>query len=193
MASPSHDKMHVYEYIAERVTYHPLTGLVYWKENPKGGKRWHCLSPAGSKLSNGYMQIGVRLNGKGFVLKQHNLAWFMIHGELAKEGFSIDHKNDRPADNRLENLRILSHAGQGISRSRGSEFPPWVCFHKASNKFQARIEIDGKIKYLGIFDDPWRAHVVAADYAIENGLIPGAEYAMLIAEWHEFRGGANNG
>ena len=193
MSSPSHDKMYLYEYLAERVTYHPLTGLIYWKENPRGGKKWHCLSTAGSNDAKGYMQICVSLNGKVRQVRQHNLAWFMIHGELPESGFSIDHRNDRKADNRLENLRILSHCGQIIARSKGSDFPPWVCFHKARNKFQAQIQVNGKGKHLGYFDDPWKAHVVAADYAIENGLIDPAEYAMLIAEWHEFRGGAKNG
>ena len=189
MASPSHDKMHVYEYIAERVTYHPLTGLVYWKKNPRGWKKWHCLSPAGSKEANGYMQIGGKLNGKRVMLRQHNLAWFMVHGELPRNGFSMDHKNDCKSDNRLENLRILSHAGQSISRSRGSELPPWVSSDKAGIKFKAGITVDGKAKHLGYFEDPWKAHATAADFAINNGLIDPAEYAMLITEWHEFRGG----
>ena len=194
MASPSHDKMHVYEHFAERVTYDPLTGLIYWKEKPKGcpGK-WHCLKPAGTDPPKGYRRIGTRFNGKYFKVQKHNLAWFMIHGELAKDGFSIDHKNDQKADNRLENLRILSNCGQSVARAKGSKLPPWVHFHKPTNKFQAGIKVDGKTKYLGLFGDAWQAHATAADYAISNRLIDPAEYAMLIAEWHEFRGGAKNG
>ncbi|MDC3267889.1 HNH endonuclease [bacterium] len=194
MASPSRDKMHVYEYFAKRVTYHPLTGLVYWKEKPKaGGAKWHCLRPVGSKKPDGYMQIGGTLNSKSVNVLQHNLAWFMIHGELPKNGFSIDHKNDRPGDNRLENLRILSHTGQLIARARGSDLPPWVDLRKDSGKFRSQITVNGKLKHLGHFEDAWQAHVAAADYAISNGLIDPAEYAMLISEWHEFRGGAKNG
>jgi hypothetical protein len=67
-----------------------------------------------------------------------------------------------------------------------------VWLHKGVNKFQAGIRADGKSKHLGLFDDPWKAHVVAADFAISNGLIPGEEYAMLIVEWNQFRGGAEN-
>ncbi len=192
MSSPSQDRMYVYEALAERVTYHPLTGLIYWKKNPTGPKKWNCLSPAGGDNGKGYMQMGIKLNNKKFNVKQHNLAWFIAHGELAKDGFSIDHKNDRKADNRLENLRILSHCGQSIARAKGSELPPWVYLNKARNKFQARAKVDGKSKTIGYFDDPWKGHVTAADFAIENELIDPAEYAMLIAEWHEFRGGANN-
>ncbi len=193
MASPSQDKMHVYEYLAERVTYHPLTGLIYWKENPKNGVKWHCLKPAGGKTPNGYMRIGGYLNGKKVMLLQHNLVWFMVHGELAKDGFSLDHKNDQKSDNRLENLRTLSHTGQTIARAKGSELPPWVHFYKPLSKFRSKVEVNRKTIHLGYFDDAWKAHVTAADYAIENGLIPEAEYAILIAEWHEFRGGAKNG
>ena len=193
MASPSQDKMHVYEYLAERVTYHPLTGLIYWKKKPRGARNWHCLMTAGSKDKYGYMQIGGKLNGKEYKIRQHNLAWFMVYGELPKSGFSLDHKNDLPADNRLENLRILSNTGQCISRKRGSDLPPWVAFYKPLSKFRSKVEVNRKTVHFGYFDDPWKGHVAAADYAILNGLIPGEEYAMLIAEWHEFRGGAKNG
>lgn len=192
MASPNNEKRSVYEHLAKLVTYHPLTGLIYWKEKPKSIRRpWHPLKPAGCIDGGGYLQISTTIGGKEYKLKQHNLAWFVTYGNLAKKGFSIDHKNDIKTDNRLKNLRLLSHSGQNIARQRGSNLPPYVCLHRPGGKFQARISVLGKQKSLGRFDDPWEAHTVVADFAIKNGLMSADEYALLITEWKEFRGGKN--
>lgn len=192
MASPSHEKLFIYEHLAKLVTYHPLTGLIYWKEKPKKMKRhWHFLKPAGCFDHKGYLIIQTSICGKNFKVGQHNLLWFIVYGRLPKEGFSIDHKNDRKADNRLKNLRLLSNPGQSISRQRGSYFPPWVYLDKRNNKFYSRIRVLKKRKNFGYFDDSWKAHTTAADFAIKNGLISAEEYELLITEWKEFRGGKN--
>lgn len=188
MTSPSNKKLFVYQHLAKLVTYHPLTGLIYWKEKPKGiNVNWHSLKPAGWLDSYGYRRISRK---QGHVL-QHNLAWFIIYGKLPNDGFSIDHKNDRKADNRIENLRLLSDAGQSIARLHGSNLPPWVYFHKGKQNFRARIKFLGKRKHLGSFNNAWQAHLTVADFAIKNGLISADEYALLISEWKEFRGGKN--
>lgn len=191
MSSPSNKNLFVYQHLAKLVTYHPLTGLIYWKEKPKGVRGWHSLKPVGSISPAGYFQITIAIAGKKYTIKQHNLAWFIVYGKLPKEGFSIDHKNDRKADNRLKNLRLLSHAGQSIARQLGSNLPPWVCFNIKTRKFLSRIKVFGKSKHLGYFDESWKAHVTVADFAIENGLISAEEYELLITEWKEFRGGKN--
>jgi len=192
MASPSHEKLFVYEHLAKRVSYHPLTGLIYWKEKPKRMKgHWHFLKPAGHLTPNGYWVITIRIGGKQYKVQQHNLAWFIIYGQLPKKGFSIDHKNDQKADNQLENLRLLSHAGQTISRKHGSNLPPWVYWENRSRKFVARIMVLEKRKTLGFFNDSWKAHTKVADFAIKNNLISKEEYELLINEWKEFRGGKN--
>lgn len=192
MPSPSHKKLFVYEHLAERVTYHSLTGLIYWKEKPKQiCRHWHFLKPAGRVENSGYSTIKAYFGGKEYRLQQHNLAWFIAYGELPKDGFTIDHKNDRKADNRLENLRLLSYSGQSIARQRGSDLPPWVFLFKSTGKFAASIRVLGKKKHLGYFNDSWEAHIRVVDFAIENGLICAEEYALLITEWKEFRGGKN--
>ncbi len=191
MSSPSHKLLFVYEHLAKLVTYHPLTGLIYWKEKPKRVGGWHPLKPAGNIKSDGYLQISTKISNKEYKLTQHNLAWFIAYRNLAKKGFSIDHRNDRRADNRLENLRLLSNAGQSISRQYGSNLPPWVHLEKRRGKFRGQISFLGKIKFLGYFYDPWKAHTTAANFAIENGLIGADEYALLITEWKKFRRGKN--
>lgn len=183
--------MFVYQHLSKLVKYCPLTGVIYWLDKPKGLGKWHPRRPAGGKTVRGYLSISCAIDGKRYSVLQHNLAWFMTFKEIPTKGFSIDHKNDDKQDNRIANLRILSYVGQQISRKLGSNLPPWVTFHKASNKFRAQLKINGKQKHLGLFNDFWQAHVKAANFAVKNKLISGKEYKLLITEWKEFRGGKN--
>ena len=168
MASPSDKLMFVYEHLSKLVTYHPLTGLMYWKNRPKFGTRRHPLKPAGSISNSGYRAISISICGKEHNVKQHNLAWFITFGKIPKEGFSIDHKNNQRSDNRLENF-----------------------WREDLNKYISGIRVNGKLKHLGCFTNPLQGHTKAADFAIENGLISADEYAMLMSEWNESQGGLN--
>ena len=70
---------------------------------------------------NGYGKKGVSLgtlHGRGYLkieIKQipyylHRLAWIYIHGDESADNYEIDHINRNPSDNRLVNLRLVSHA-----------------------------------------------------------------------------------
>lgn len=66
----------------------------------------------------------------------------------------IDHINHDRLDNRKENLRIVSNRQNqqnsrrtGVSKYRGVSWSKW------RNKWVAAIQIDGKQKHLGSFDD----------------------------------------
>ena len=52
----------------------------------------------------GYLQVSTPLR----TLTVHRLVYETFFGEVAK-GFDIDHINDIKDDNRIENLRVLSH------------------------------------------------------------------------------------
>ncbi len=43
--------------------------------------------------------------------------------------------------------------------SRRGDYPIGVCLRKGSRKFQADIKVNGKNKHLGLFDDPFVAHL----------------------------------
>ena len=78
----------------------------------------------------------------------------------------VDHINDNKLDNRLENLQIVSHRfntyktqGNYSSNYKG------VCWNKASQKWRARIKIQGKEKLIGYFTCE-----LAASLAYQNEL-----------------------
>lgn len=64
----------------------------------------------------------------------------------------IDHINEIKTDNRLENLRIITHR-KNISRGKkGSSKYTGVSWNKISKKWRADIQINGKGKTLGLFE-----------------------------------------
>lgn len=85
-------------------------------------------------------------NYKNAIVKMHRLIMDTDEG--------LDHKNRNGLDNRRENLRIASKSQNGCNRgpqrNNTSGFKG-VTFHKKSGKWMARITIEGKTHYLGLF------------------------------------------
>jgi hypothetical protein len=67
----------------------------------------------------------------------------------------IDHINNNKLDNNVNNLRWVSSQENSMNRkisSKNTSNYKGVTFHKQTNKWQARIMINGKSKHLGLFE-----------------------------------------
>ena len=68
--------------------------------------------------------------------------------------FEVDHKNDNPLDNRLENLQIITHR-KNISKSSKLKrnLPTGVVYYNYNNndKFVAKCRVGKKIVHLGYY------------------------------------------
>jgi len=88
----------------------------------------------------------------------HRLVWFMVYGKWPDN--EIDHINGVRDDNRIKNLRDVTASinlrNQNIYDNNSSGITG-VCWHKATEKWQARIYLNGKRKHLGLFDCKYRA------------------------------------
>lgn len=127
--------------------YNQSTGVFTWKV--WRGFKARAGSVAGATDSKGHRQI--RFEGKLYLA--HRLAWFMTYGRWPTP--EADHKNGIRADNRIENLREVTHhqnsMNRGIYQSNSSGVPG-VCWYRKTGKWTAYIREDGKNKNLGYFE-----------------------------------------
>lgn len=101
----------------------------------------------------GYMVINLYANKKRKTWSVHKLLaiTFLNHNPNGHNTV-IDHINEIKTDNRLENLRIITHR-KNISRGKkGSSKYTGVSWNKISKKWRADIQINGKGKTLGLFE-----------------------------------------
>ncbi len=98
--------------------------------------------------SKGYMQIN--LFGKTVLV--HRIAWKIYYGEDPEY---IDHINKCKTDNRISNLRSVSHSTNMRNKKLGSNNKSGftgVHFLKKKKKWRARIGVDKKKLDLGLFN-----------------------------------------
>jgi len=77
-----------------------------------------------------------------------------LHRELSRQK-TVDHINNDSLDNRRENLRPCTQAeNTRNARPWGGVCYKGVSFHKITQKYRARIRINGATRQIGVFDDP---------------------------------------
>lgn len=126
------------EYLKEIFDYHD--GNLIWRVNKGRSKKG---TVAGSLDNKGYMQL--KLDQKMYRL--HRLIWLWHEREPSEQ---LDHIDRNPLNNKIENLRA---ATPSMNQWNTCKSDRGVSFHKASNKWRARIKIHNKEIYLGIFEN----------------------------------------
>jgi hypothetical protein len=132
------------EYLRECFALDMTTGELTWKKAKVAGQK------AGNADARGY--LNVKLDGKQYRL--HRIVFFMATG-INPDGQMIDHADGDKRNNRPENLRFASRVENGRNRHSTSARSGrrGVSFHPKTGKWQARIQVDGKEKSIGLFDD----------------------------------------
>ena len=134
------------EKLRELLHYEPETGIFTRKVSTSN--RVKIGDAAGSLDGHGYLQIRVQSRPH----KAHRLAWLYTYGVWPKE--QIDHINRNRLDNRIANLREVSHKQNQQNRSKPSNNTsghPGVVWNKQRSKWQARIRHNYKQIHLGYF------------------------------------------
>ncbi len=140
------------DYLRQRLRYEPETGKLYWRAHAGRLVRWNSryagTEALGTRSESGHKYGSV----DGCKLKAHRVVWALHYGSWP-DG-EVDHINQRPADNRIENLRVVTKAinMRNVARTRANTSgATGVVWYKAKAKWHARICVDGKHHSLGYY------------------------------------------
>lgn len=125
---------------------------------------------AGWKRKDGYFELSIGSKTTKLITSlRHRVIWEMHHGEIPK-GFEVDHENQIKGDDRIENLRLVTHGDNMKNQPRRkkiSSLPTGVSLCRG--KFQAHITVMGVKKHLGTFIDVESAINARSDAKLRFG------------------------
>lgn len=164
----------------ELLNYDFETGKLWWKPRDRkwfksvgSWKAWN--SHYANKEAFTYTHVGGYKHG--LILrkqyKAHQVTWAMCFGEWPV--FNIDHIDGDTANNKIENLRHVSHAENMKNYKRpvtNTSGVSGVSFHKRTKKWQVQIRHNDRIKYIGVFTDFEEAVRVRKQAEIDYGYHP---------------------
>ena len=129
-----------------RLEYEPLTGL--FRNRICRGTKARAGDVAGTKTEQGY----IRINVDGKLYYAQRLAILTTTGSMPVG--VVDHINGNRSDNRIENLRVVSHAENMQNRFTPSGENPYVGVSLVRGKWQASVTRFGMSVHLGMFESP---------------------------------------
>ena len=123
-----------------------------WRYNKRSKKWERCDTNA--KDSRGYIMLNLT-NDNGQIRKfklsrltylAYNPSWNIF--DNSKNNY-IDHIDRIKTNDNIDNLRVVSCQKNNFNQTGRKGYS----YHKQRGKFQADIRIDGKTKYLGLFEN----------------------------------------
>ena len=148
--------------------YNPETGeLISIKQ--RQGSRTKIGDSLGCLNNDGYLQLYVG-NKNHYI---HRLIWLLHRGSWPKN--NIDHKDQNPSNNRLNNLRDVTqlvnikNTAKLCNNTSGITGVSW---DKQTAKWRAMIKINAKTIYLGLFYDKNLAIKARKEAEIKYGFSP---------------------
>lgn len=130
------------EMVKEIFDYNPITGEVFYRYSR--GKR-KAGTVVTNKDSEGYLRVG--LGKKAY--KLHRIIWLLVYGYMPED--YIDHINRNKSDNRLCNLREVSHtcnlrnSSVAINNTTGVK---GVRYRSKDGVYVAQIKVKSQHKHL---------------------------------------------
>jgi hypothetical protein len=125
----------------ELFAYDRETGDLWFRRDMRLARRSH---------PRGYYRATA--DGTGYLV--HRLIWLIVYGRWPDE---IDHINRIKTDNRLQNLRNVSHSGNMQNRTKyAGKYPKGVS--RARDRWKARIRVNCEYVHLGVYDTQEEAY-----------------------------------
>jgi hypothetical protein len=133
-----------YQMIRSYCDYDNKLGLLRWKDGRK----------VGSIVNKGRKKyVRTVMFDREFLV--HRLVWLWVTGHNPRPRHVIDHINGDGTDNRIENLREVTHT-QNLWNTKLSirNTSGYKGVNKQKDKWEASIMASGKRHRLGLFDTP---------------------------------------
>jgi hypothetical protein len=148
------------ERLKEVLHYDQNTGVFTWliETHAYGGTRFPG-DVAGCHRPDGYIDIGI--DGGRYLA--HHLAFLWMTGEMpvTLPKFRMDHKDWNRSNNRWDNLRLVTNAGnlQNQHAARKNNKLGVLGVRQMNSKFEARITVGGVQLTIGYFATAELAHI----------------------------------
>lgn len=147
------------DYLRQYLRFCKENGLLFWRECVPQGSMTRAAylawvgrfsgKPAGAISDAGYRYVTLQ----GVTMLAHRVIMAMHLGRL-ESSVEVDHINGNRLDNRLENLRVVTHSINGKNAKRNSRNTSGhvgVYWRSDTNRWAAYGTFNGKTKALGSF------------------------------------------
>lgn len=154
------------ELLRKLLRYEPDTGKLFWLERTSDmfahctRDSWQSCDAWNSRNANRETFTSCDKNGyrRGRIYRRyyfaHRVIWAMVHDRYPAA--DTDHINGVQNDNRLVNIRAVTHQENLMNcriRSDNKSGCTGVVWNKAGNVWHSRIKFDGKFIHLGSFSN----------------------------------------
>lgn len=152
------------ERLRELFDYNPKTGV--FTRIATAGSRGPAGVEAGTLNNMGYLRV--MIDRRSYLA--HRLAWLWVFGNLPPAGSEVDHINGIGTDNRIRNLRLVTHRQNSrnqVLNCRNTSGHAGVHYLRRKDRWLAYIRVDGRWKHLGEhdrFEDACRVRKQAEQY-----------------------------
>lgn len=129
-------------------------GELYWKIAP-------CKSVNVNQKAGYYNKKYYKIKIKNKTYSLHRLIYMMFYGYVPE---FIDHIDNNPKNNRIENLRPATKQQNNSNtklRMDSTSGVKGVNWHKKQQKWNVRVSVNGNRQNIGVYDDPELAELVA--------------------------------
>jgi hypothetical protein len=141
--------------IREWFYYDSDTGKLLWRKRPgirikvRAGDEAGCIiKPKGKKAF--YRRL--KFQGKNYMV--HDIVWVMHQGFIPV-GFEPDHIDHNGLNNKISNLRLVTHVGNHHNMSKyknNNSGITGIFYNSKKQKWQAQIGLNNKSVHLGYFE-----------------------------------------
>ncbi|MCO4880250.1 HNH endonuclease [Paraburkholderia caribensis] len=153
------------DFLRECFEYEAHTGFLIWRKRPlhhfkseRGMKIMHKRlvgKRAGTPTKDGRRQIHITCGLMDLHVYTTNVIWALVHGEDIPRGLVVDHRDGNTDNERLENLRVATHAGnsQNSRSKKTAAGMRGIC--KVSTKYSVQFRINNattKFSFSRSFD-----------------------------------------